>query len=79
MPEEPIPKTIEEHIERTRRGNRKAKILTDARHILREWIAKTPDASPQFAIDSAPAALAIAETYYEACLAMVVEPEPVEE
>jgi len=78
MPE--APQTIQQLQERTRAGNRKARILTDARHILREWIAQTPGALPEFATDKAPMAVAVAETYYDACLAMVVvEPVVIEE
>jgi len=57
-------------------AKRNSRIAESAQYILREWIAKSVGAPPQFAADNASAAMAAAKTYVEACEAMVFqEPE----
>lgn len=48
-------------------------IADTAHYILREWIALTVGAPPEFATDNASAAMAVAKMYVEACEATVSE------
>lgn len=58
-------------------ASKAARLREATLYILREWVAQTVGAPPDFAADNADAARTAAKMYIEACDAMVFdEPEP---
>lgn len=74
MPKPEIPQQIIEHMKATTETRRQSRILSDAKYILRQWVAMTPGAAPAFVIAQASAAMAAAEELEKNSLTMKVPP-----